>query len=275
MLSTQDPDEIIQTVMAIAPTFGAINLEDIAAPQCFYIEEELNKRLPIPVFHDDQHGTAIVALAALLNAVPLVEKDIPAMKIVIAGTGAAGIAIANILRAAGFSNIIMTDSKGIVVSSRTDLNEYKHRVSLYNQEQKVGTLADALVGADVFIGVSQPNIATRADIASMNEKPIVFALANPNPEITRDEAIEGGAFIYASGRSDVPNQINNLLAFPGVLRGALDARIQDITMEHKLAAARALAAYVTSPERDRLLPNPLDKGVPAVIAEAVKTVNSK
>lgn len=267
VLSTQDPDEIIRVVEAIAPTFGAINLEDIAAPACFYIEEELNKRLAIPVFHDDQHGTAIVTLAALLNAIKLVEKPLETLKIVIAGAGAAGIATANLLIHAGVKHLIMTDSKGIIWSTRTDLNNYKTPLISYNTRCDQGDLADALVGADVFIGVSKPNIVTRAMIETMATQPIVFALSNPNPEITLDEAQAWGAYIFASGRSDIPNQINNLLAFPGILRGALDARVSEITMDHKYRAAQALAAYVIDPRVDQLLPNPLDKNISGVVAK--------
>lgn len=266
VLSTQDPEEIIRVVEAIAPTFGAINLEDIAAPNCFHIEEELTKRLPIPVFHDDQHGTAIVVLAALLNALPLVNKTLETVRIVIAGAGAAGIATANLLVHAGAKHLVLTDSKGVIGPARTDLNSYKEKLLPYNTFCATGTLGEALADADVFIGVSKPDIVTSQMVAAMSSEPIVFALSNPNSEITLDKAMAGGAAIYASGRSDIPNQINNLLAFPGILRGALDARVSQITMNHKLAAAHALAAYVQTPERDALLPSPLDKNVATVVA---------
>lgn len=266
VLSTQDPDEIIRVVEAIAPTFGAINLEDIAAPACFYIEDELNKRLDIPVFHDDQHGTAIVVLAALLNALRLTGKKIEEIKIVIAGAWAAGIATAKLLIHAGATHLLLTDSQGVIGPARNDLNTYKKALLAYNTFCPTGTLADALVWADLFIWVSKPNIVTRQMVATMAHKPMVFALSNPNPEITLDEARAGGAYIFASGRSDLPNQINNLLAFPWILRGALDARVSEITMEHKYRAAQALATYVTEPRVEQLLPNPLDKNVSKVVA---------
>lgn len=266
VLATQDPEEIIRVVEAVAPTFGAINLEDIAAPACFLIEEELKKRLDIPVFHDDQHGTAIVTLAALLNALKLVGKALSMVRIVISGAGAAGIAIANLLVVAGVKHIVLTDSQGIVGPERADLNAYKAALVQYNTRSPRGQLADALVDADVFVGVSKPDIVTAEMVRTMSSDPIIFALSNPNPEITLEAALAGGTALYASGRSDLPNQINNLLAFPGVLRGALDARVRDITMEHKLAAAHALASYIVNPKKDALLPNPLDKGVAAVVA---------
>lgn len=266
ILSTQDSDEIIRVVEAIAPTFWAINLEDIAAPACFYIEEELNNRLSIPVFHDDQHGTAIVILAALLNALQLTWKKLEELKIVIAGAWAAGIATANLLIHAWAKHLVLTDSKGVIWPSRTDLNTYKSALVKYNTRCDAGQLADALVWADLFIWVSKPDIVTREMVASMNTQPMIFALSNPNPEITFEEAQAGGAYIFASWRSDLPNQINNLLAFPWILRGALDARVQEITMDHKYRAAQALAQYVTAPRIDQLLPNPLDKNVSRVVA---------
>jgi malate dehydrogenase (oxaloacetate-decarboxylating) len=266
VLSTQDPDAIIATVKAVAPTFGAINLEDIAAPACFYIEEQLNAQLDIPVFHDDQHGTAIVVLAALINACTIKQATLADLRIVIAGAGAAGIAIAKLLVHAGAQHIILTDSQGIIWPHRTDLNQYKTWLVPYNTRCHEGDLCDALVDADVVIGVSKPNIITPAMIQSMRADSIIFALSNPNPEITRDDAIAAGAFIYASWRSDVPNQINNILAFPGILRGAIDARVRTITMDHKYHAAHVLAKYVQVPTRDQLLPDPLDKAVPWVVA---------
>lgn len=267
VLSTQDPDEIIRVVEAVAPTFGAINLEDIAAPQCFYIEEELQKRLTIPIFHDDQHGTAIVTLAALINACKVTWRTLKTINVVIAGAGAAGIATASLLIHAWVKNIIMSDSVGVIWTQRTDLNKYKTALLPYNTRCDTGALADALVGADVFIGVSKPDIVTRDMVATMNQQPIIFALSNPNPEITLDEAKAWGAAIFASGRSDLPNQINNLLAFPGILRGALDARVSQITINHKYRAALALAQYVQNPTHDQLLPSPLERGVTAVIAQ--------
>lgn len=266
VLSTQDPDGIIRLVEAVAPTFGAINLEDIAAPQCFYIEEELQKRLNIPVFHDDQHGTAIVILAALINALKLTGKSLETIKIVIAWAWAAGIATANLLVHAWARHLILTDSNGIVWSQRTDLNKYKDLLKQWNSRCDQGDLADALVGADLFIGVSKPNIVTSKMVASMANQPMIFALSNPNPEITLEDAKAWWAYIFASWRSDIPNQINNLLAFPGILRGALDARVSQITMDHKYRASQALAAYVINPQVDQLLPNPLDKEVARIVA---------
>lgn len=270
VLSTQDPAEIIRVVEAIAPTFGAINLEDIAAPACFFIEEELKKSLNIPVFHDDQHGTAIVTLAALLNALKLIDKLLEDIRIVISGTWAAGIAIANLLIYAGVRHLVATDSRGIIWPDRDDINTYKTSLIPYNTRCPTGELRDALYDADIFIWVSKPDIVTSEMVSSMAHDPIIFALSNPNAEITFAAAKAGGAVIYASGRSDLPNQINNLLVFPGVLRGALDARVTDITMIHKLAAAHVLASYVVNPTTDALLPNPLDKGVSKVIAACFK-----
>ena len=272
ILSTQDPDEIIQTVMNIAETFGAINLEDIKAPHCFYIEEELNKRLPIPVFHDDQHGTAIVVLAWLINALKLVEKKIEDIKIVVSWAGAAWIAIAKLMHHYGAKNIILVDSKWALCSLRENINEFKQHATEYNLVDHCGSLQEVIIWADVFVGVSKPWVLTKEDVASMNDKAIVFALSNPDPEITLDEAKTGGAYIYASWRSDIPNQINNLIAFPWVLRWALDARIQDITMDHKLAAALTLAEYVNDPKTDQLLPDPLDRNIAWIVADAVKKV---
>ena len=273
VLNTQDPDEIVKVVEAIAPTFGWINLEDIAAPKCFYIEEELKKRLNIPVFHDDQHGTAIVVLAGLINALKLANKNFNKIKVVISGAGAAGIAIAKLLHKYGVKNIILLDSKWIIYSGRENLNKYKEEVAQYNIENVKGWLKEALKWADVFIWVSKPNLLTSEDIKLMSEKPIVFALSNPIPEIMPDEAKKWWAFIVATWRSDFPNQVNNLLAFPGIFRWALDARIPQIEDKHKIAAAEALANYVwdkLSPEY--ILPSPLDKNVAKIVAEAVKNV---
>ncbi|MEF2176106.1 MAG: NADP-dependent malic enzyme [Candidatus Absconditabacteria bacterium] len=270
VLKTQDPDEIINLVENISPTFGGINLEDISAPNCFYIEEELKKRLNIPVFHDDQHGTAIVVLAGIINACRLTGKKTQNLKIVISGSGAAGIAIANILWNYGVGSIIMTDSKGVINSNRNDLNKYKKQIAAYNEDNLGGTLKDVLPGADVFVGVSKPNLLDSKDVSMMADKAVVFALANPNPEILPDDAKLGGAYIVATGRSDFPNQVNNLLAFPGIFRGALDARISQIEEKHKLAAAIALADYVTDLTVDNILPSPLDMKVAYVIASAVR-----
>lgn len=270
VLKTQDPDEIINLIENISPTFGWINLEDISAPNCFYIEEELKKRLNIPVFHDDQHGTAIVVLAGVINACRLTWKKVQNLKIVISGSGAAWIAIANILWNYWVWSIVMTDSKWVINSNRSDLNKYKKTITAYNEDNLWWTLKDVLPWADVFIGVSKPSLLDAKDVSLMAEKAVVFALANPNPEILPDEAKLWWAYIVATGRSDFPNQVNNLLAFPWVFRGALDARISQIEEKHKLAAAVALADYVKDLSVDNILPSPLDMNVANVIANAVK-----
>ena len=274
-LATQDEDEIVRTVKNIAVGFGGINLEDISAPRCFSIEEKLKKELDIPVFHDDQHGTAIVVLAALTNALKLAKKDIRKIKIVINGAGAAAMACANLLVKAGLSgkNMIMLDTKGILHKGRPDMNHYKNKMALIsNQEERKGGLEEAVIGADVFIGVSSGNVLTKEMIKSMAVKPIVFAMANPNPEISFDEAKNSGIFIFGTGRSDHPNQINNALAFPGIFRGALDARAKAITDKMKLAAAQAIAGLVSKKEmsRDFIIPSPLDRRVAKAVAKAVK-----
>lgn len=269
-LSTKDPDEIVSIVKAISPGFGAINLEDISAPRCFEIEEKLKKLLHIPVFHDDQHGTAIVVLAGLINSFKITKKDFKSSKIVISGAGAAGVAVAKILLAQGAKNIIMVNSKGIVAKSRKDLNWAQAKMAkLTNPKNITGSLADALVGADVFIGVSAPNIVNGEMVKSMNKNAIVFALANPVPEIMPDVAKKAGAAIVATGRSDFANQINNVLAFPGVFRGALDIRAKAITEDMKLAAAKALATYVKKPTAENIIPDVLDKKVAGVVAKAI------
>ncbi|EKD25223.1 MAG: hypothetical protein ACD_80C00102G0015 [uncultured bacterium (gcode 4)] len=270
VLNTQDPDKIIEIVEAISPTFGGINLEDISAPNCFYIEEELKKRLSIPVFHDDQHGTAIVVLAGLINALKLTGKNKETIKVVINGSWAAGTAIAKLLATYGVKNIISLDSKWAISSERTDLNKYKKELLAYNINDEKGELKDILPKADMFVWVSKGNLLTREDIATMNEKSIVFGMANPIPEILPDEAKAWGAYIVATGRSDFPNQINNLLVFPGIFRWILDARIPQVEDKHKLAAAIALANYVQTPTPEMIIPSPLDKGVANIIAEAVK-----
>lgn len=270
VLNTQDPDEIIATVERIAPTFWGINLEDIAAPNCFYIEEELKKRLNIPVFHDDQHGTAIVVLAGLINALKITKKELWSLKIVIAGAGAAGLAIATLLKAYGAQHLIITDSKGCIHKGRSDLNAYKLAWTATNLNNEQGSLADALVGADVFIGVSKPNLITAEEVKTMNPDPIIFALSNPEPEILPVEAEKGGASIIATGRSDFPNQVNNVLVFPGLFKGVLEARIPQIETKHKLAAAKALANFIKNPTKEEILPSALNKEVAEVIAQAVK-----
>lgn len=270
VLNTQDPDEIIATVERIAPSFWGINLEDIAAPNCFYIEEELKKRLNIPVFHDDQHGTAIVVLAGLINALKITKKELWSLKIVIAGAGAAGLAIATLLKAYGAEHLIITDSKGCIHAGRSDLNAYKLAWTATNLNNEQGSLADALVGADVFIGVSKPNLITAEEVKTMNPDPIIFALSNPEPEILPTEAEKGWASIIATGRSDFPNQVNNVLVFPGLFKGVLETRIPQIETKHKLAAAEALANFIKNPTKEEILPSALNKEVAEVIAQAVK-----
>ena len=270
VLNTQDPDEIIATVERIAPSFWGINLEDIAAPNCFYIEEELKKSLNIPVFHDDQHGTAIVVLAGLINALKITKKELWSLKIVIAGAGAAGLAIATLLKAYGAEHLIITDSKGCIHEGRSDLNAYKLAWTATNLNNEQGSLADALVGADVFIGVSKPNLITAEEVKTMNPDPIIFALSNPEPEILPTEAEKGWASIIATGRSDFPNQVNNVLVFPGLFKGVLEARIPQIETKHKLAAAKALANFIKNPTKEEILPSALNKEVAEVIAQAVK-----
>ncbi|MDD2891892.1 MAG: NADP-dependent malic enzyme [Candidatus Gracilibacteria bacterium] len=270
ILATQDTEEIIQTIKNIAPTFGGINLEDFSAPRCFEIEERLKAELDIPVMHDDQHGTAIVALAGLINSMKITGKKKEEIRVVINGIGAAGTAILKLFQLYGIRDIIACDSKGILSDSRTDLNsEKKKLINITNPRNISGNLQDAIRGADVFVGVSAPNILNREDIHSMNTDAIIFAMANPIPEIMPDEARAGGARIIATGRSDFPNQLNNVLVFPGIFKGALAYRIRAITDEMKLAAAEALAAYVVNPTEEMIIPNPLDKNVANVIAESI------
>jgi len=273
VLSTQETEEIIKTVKAIAPTFGGINLEDISSPRCFEIEERLKNELDIPVMHDDQHGTAIVVLAALINSLKLTNKKKEEIEVVISGVGAAGIAIAKLLNLFGVKKIVMVDSKGIISNKRGDLNEEKIKIlSITNLKNKEGDLATALVGADVFIGVSAPGIVKKEDIKKMNDKPIVFAMANPTPEIMPEEAMAGGAYIIGTGRSDFPNQINNVLAFPGIFRGALDHNVSSISDNMKLAAAEAIANFITNEELSPTLviPSPLNKEVAMAVAKVIK-----
>jgi malate dehydrogenase (oxaloacetate-decarboxylating) len=270
-LATQDTEEIIKIVKNLAPGLGGINLEDISAPRCFEIEERLINEMDIPVFHDDQHGTAIVVLAGLINALKLAGKNMETAKVVVSGAGAAGMATAKLLFAAGFKNLILLDSKGAIWEGRADgMNAVKNEMAkITNREMVKGGLAECLVGADIFIGVSQPGIATAEMIKTMNEKAIVFAMSNPTPEIMPEEAKAGGAYCVATGRSDFPNQINNVLAFPGLFRGVLRARIKKITMEMKLAAAYALAGLVANPVQEYFIPGPFDEGVAETVAQAV------
>jgi len=271
-LKTQDVDEFVRTVELLSPMFGGINLEDIAAPRCFEIERLLRERLDIPVFHDDQHGTAIVVLAGLLNAVQLAGKNFREVKIVINGAGAAGTAIAELLHAAGASHIIVLDSVGIISTERSDLNKEKKRLAaLTNPEKKQGNLSEALHSADIFIGVSKPGLLNAKLISAMNEKPIIFALANPTPEIFPDEAKKAGAFIVATGRSDFPNQVNNVLAFPGIFRGLLDGRIKGVTDSMCIAAAQAIARAVENLSVENILPSPFEKTVASAVAKAIQT----
>lgn len=271
VLNTQDPDEIVRTVEAIAPSFGGINLEDIKAPQCFDIEERLIKSLSIPVMHDDQHGTAIVVLAGLTNAAKVVKKKFGTLRVVIAGAGAAGVATAKLLHAAGISDIVLVDTKGALSKARADLNDSKKElVRLTNPRNVSGSLADVLVDADVFIGVSGPGTMTSTMVATMAERAIVFALSNPTPEILPEEAKKGGAVVIATGRSDFANQINNALVFPGIFRGALDKGVKEITQETKVRAAKALAALVEKPTAGKIIPDVLDKRVVPAVAKSVR-----
>ena len=271
VLSTQNPEEIIRTVKAIAPTFGGINLEDIAAPQCFMIEEELKKCLDIPVVHDDQWGAAIAGLAALLNALKLVKKDISTARIVVSGAGAAGSAMVKLLHARGAYNIYVTDRQGVLYKGRTgNTNDKEYLATITNPDDIRGLLAEIMQGSDVFIGVSSAKTVTHDMVKSMNEKAIIFALANPTPEIMPEEAKAAGAYIIGTGRSDFPNQINNALVFPGLFRGALDTGIKTITTEIMIHAAEQLAALVTEPTPDRVIPSVFEEGVMEAVSSALK-----
>lgn len=270
-LRTKNVDEIVMIVKSLEPSFGGINLEDISAPRCFEVEERLKAEMNIPVFHDDQHGTAVVVLAGLINAAKVVGKDLASLKIAMSGSGAAGTAIAKILYSQGIKDVVMLDRHGVISSKRSDLNEAKKGLLAFTNPSDIGgSFHEALIGRDVFIGVSGPGVLTAEHIKTMANKPIIFALANPTPEIMPDEAKEAGAYVVATGRSDFSNQINNVLAFPGIFRGALDARAKAITEAMKLAAAHALADYVINLNPDNIIPNPLDKKVTQVVAEAVR-----
>lgn len=273
-LDTQDTEEIIKTVINIAPAFGGINLEDISAPRCFEIEERLKAVLDIPVFHDDQHGTAIVVLAGIINALKVTGKKKEECKVVINGAGSAGVAITKLLLTYGFKNITMCDKSGILSSDSEGLNWMQKKMTeVTNLENASGTLADALRGADIFVGVSAPNIVTPEMVSSMNKDAILFAMANPVPEIMPDVAKAAGAKVVGTGRSDFPNQVNNVIAFPGIFRGALEAHATQITEEMKLAAAEALAALVSDEElnEDFIMPEAFDPRVAEVVSEAVKS----
>lgn len=270
-LDTQDPDEIVRTIIAIAPGFGGINLEDIKAPGCFDIEERLVKALDIPVMHDDQHGTAIVVLAALINAMKVVGKPLKKGRVVIAGAGAAAVAVTKLLLAEGVRDIVLIDRSGVIHKKRKDLNTSKKEIAnLTNPRNIQGALADALVGADVFIGLSSPGVMKASDVSLMSEKPVVFALSNPTPEILPEEARKGGAYVIATGRSDFPNQVNNALVFPGVFRGALDRGVREITQASKLRAAHALASLVSKPNARKIIPDVTDRKVVPTIARAIR-----
>ena len=272
-LDTQDTEEIIRTVVNIAPAFGGINLEDISAPRCFEIETRLKELLNIPVFHDDQHGTAIVVLAGIINALKVTGKKKEDCRVIINGAGSAGIAIAKLLLTYGFSHIIICDSKGIISKSAENLSPVKEEIAqVTNPEDLKGTLADALKGADIFIGVSAPGVVTGEMVSSMNKDAILFALSNPVPEIMPDLAKAAGAKVVGTGRSDFPNQVNNVVAFPGIFKGALEGRASQITEEMKLAAAEAIAGLVSDDElnEDNILPQPFDPRVADTVSQAVK-----
>ena len=272
---SKEVDDIVKTVSLIAGSFGGINLEDISAPRCFEIEEKLKETCDIPIFHDDQHGTAVVTLAALLNALKLTGKKMEEIKVVTSGAGAAGIAIIKLLIAMGLKNVILCDRKGAIYEGREGLNKEKEEMAkITNRDHEAGTLAEVLKGADLFIGVSASGCVTQDMVRSMNENPILFPMANPTPEIMPDLAKEAGAAVVGTGRSDFPNQINNVLAFPGIFRGALDVRASEINDEMKIAAAKAIASFVTDDllSADYIIPSALDKNVATAVAEAVAKV---
>ena len=270
---TKDVDEIVRTVSLLAGSFGGVNLEDISAPRCFEIERKLKECCDIPIFHDDQHGTAVVTMAAMINALKVVGKKIDEIKVVTSGAGAAGIAIIKLLISMGLKNVIMCDRKGAIYKGREGLNKEKEEMAeISNQNMEKGSLADVIKGADVFIGVSAPGTVTQEMIHTMAPNPILFPMANPTPEIMPEEAKAAGAAVIGTGRSDFPNQINNVLAFPGIFRGALDVRASDINDEMKVAAAYAIANIITDEERNAeyIIPNPFDKLVAKAVAEAAR-----
>ena len=270
-LNTQDSEEIIKIVKAITPMFGAINLEDISAPRCFEIEERLQKEADVPIMHDDQHGTAVVVLAGLINALKLRESKKEEVKVVVNGAGAAGVAITRILLVYGFKNIIMSDTKGAIYEGREGLDGEKAKLAKVTNSQKIkGELAESIRDADIFIGVSKGGLVSEEMVRSMNAKPIIFALANPEPEIRLEAAKNAGAFIVATGRSDYPNQVNNALAFPGIFRGALDNKIKQFTPYMFLAAAEALASAVENLSPDKIIPSIFDEGIVKTIAKVIK-----
>jgi len=270
-LNTQNSREIINIIKNISPVFGAINLEDISAPRCFEIEKQLMQELDIPVMHDDQHGTAVVVLAGLINALKIKRQKKEDVNIVINGAGSAGLSITNLLLKYGFKNIVVLDSKGAIYKGRGDLNNEKKQISILTNKRMIKEGLDkCLIGADIFVGVSKPRVLTRAMVETMNTKPVIFALANPEPEIMPDEAKKGGAYIVATGRSDFPNQINNALAFPGIFRGALDNKIKQFNDQMFIKAAEALALATKKISKDRIIPDPFDKGLASKIARVIK-----
>ncbi|MCK9441204.1 MAG: NAD-dependent malic enzyme [Methanothrix sp.] len=269
-ITSKDPSVIVETVAAIEPVFGGINLEDISAPRCFEVEERLKKILKIPVFHDDQHGTAVVALAALINALKVVGKSFSQVRVAVSGAGAAGIAVTKFLYSFGVKDAILCDSRGVIHTGRTDLNPAKMQIAkMTNPRNVTGTLADAIAGADIFLGLSVAGIVTPAMVKSMAADAIVFAMANPMPEIMPDLALLAGARVVATGRSDFPNQVNNVLGFPGIFRGALDVRASDINEAMKIAASRAIAGLVENVSEECIIPSPFDRRVVPAVAAAV------
>ena len=269
-LDVHTADEIVNVVKAIAPSFGAINLEDIAAPKCFEVEERLKAELDIPVFHDDQHGTAVVVLAGLINAMKVTGKALADCKVVTIGAGAAGTAIMKLLHKYGVGSIVAVDSRGIIGDARDDLNDEKKALLPYLDTSHSGSLEDAIADADIFIGVSKPGLLTDEMVRKMAKNPIIFALANPTPEIMPDIAKAAGAAVVATGRSDFPNQVNNAIAFPGIFRGALDNGVKKITDDHKIAAAEALAGLIASPTADEIIPSAFDERVVPAVAAVIR-----
>lgn len=275
---SKDVDDIVNTVALLAGSFGGVNLEDISAPRCFEIEQKLKERCDIPIFHDDQHGTAVITLAGLMNALKLVGKKIEDVKIVTSGAGAAGIAIIKLMMSMGLKNVIMTDRKGAIYEGREGLNPIKEEIAaVTNRNMEKGTLAEVIKGADVFVGVSAPGVLTKEMVSTMAKDAIIFACANPTPEIFPDEAKAAGAAVVSTGRSDFPNQVNNVLAFPGIFRGALDVRASDINDEMKIAAARAIASLVSDEElnADYILPAAFDSRLKDCVAKAVAEAAKK
>ena len=275
-LDVHEPDQIVDVVAAIAPSLGGVNLEDISAPRCFEIERKLQERVDIPIMHDDQHGTAVVALAAVINALKITNRTPGGTRTVITGAGASGIAVARLLHSYGVEEIALVDSKGLIVPEREDINLYTREVAGWsgralNADGSIPQIADVLPETDLYIGLSGPGLVSPAMIASMNREALVFPMANPTPEIMPDLAAEAGAAVIATGRSDFPNQINNALAFPGIFRGLLDAKIPNVTDVHKLAAAEAIANFVGEPSADRIVPSIFDEGLGQAVAEAVKS----